>query len=102
MFADWLSFTVTLIVAVPFALATGAKLKLPVLFGLVYVTVGFGITAVSEEVTVSVSDCVSFVAPVPIPVRLTVCAEAFSAIVRLPGVFNVGASFTGFTVTVND
>src|SRR5438093_7755560 len=36
----WPSFTVTVMVAVPLALAAGVKLKLPVAFGLEYDTAG--------------------------------------------------------------
>ena len=54
LFEAWPSSTVTVTVAVPLALATGVKLRLPVAFGLVYVTVGFGISPVFEELAVTV------------------------------------------------
>src|SRR5438093_473861 len=51
-----LSVTVTVMIADPFTSPTGVKLSDPVVFGLVYVTVGFGINLVlfDEAVTVRV------------------------------------------------
>ena len=53
-----------------------------------------------DEVAVTVSDCVSLAAPVPMPARLTVCAGAFSLMLTLAMLVKVGASLTAFTVTV--
>ena len=52
------------------------------------------------EVVVTVSVSVSLAAPVPMPARLIVCWLASSLMVRLLTLFNVGAWFTGVTVTV--
>jgi len=52
------------------------------------------------EVAARMSVCVSLAAPELIPVRLTVCVPASSAIVRLAMRSNAGASFTTLTVTV--
>src|SRR5690606_13884463 len=61
---------------------------------------GFGIKLGLLDVAVTVKLWVSLVAPVVMPARFTVCSPAPSLIVRLASVFNVGALFTGLTVTV--
>jgi hypothetical protein len=98
LFAACPSFTVTVIVALPKALATGVKVMLPVAFGLVYVTVGSGINPVFEELAVTVKLWLS-PKPAVIPARLTVCAGASWLSATFPIAFSVGASFIGFTVT---
>ncbi len=45
--------------------------------------------------------CDSFVAPVPMPVKLIVCTVASSLIVTLPSAAKVGGLFTALTFTVN-
>ena len=47
-----------------------------------------------------VSVCVSLAAPVPMPVKLTVCTPVSSLIVTLLMAASAGTSFTAFTVTV--
>ena len=62
-------------------------------------TVGFGISAGLLEVAVTVSVCVSFEAPVPMPVRLTVCWPESSLIAAGFGIAAiVGGSFTATIV----
>src|SRR5512137_2922952 len=53
-----------------------------------------------DAVTVRVWD--SLVAPEEMPERLTVCAPAFSAMVKLAKAARVGGWLTGVTVTVNE
>ena len=100
LFAAWPSFTVTVTVAVPLALATGVNAMLPVAFGLVYVTVGFGISPVFEELAVTVSVWLS-PPPAAMPLSATVCCPGSSLIVSGESAFSVGGSFTAFTVTRN-
>src|SRR5258705_80244 len=95
------SLTVTVMIDAPRPKATGAKVMEPVAFGLVYVTVGFGIRPVLLEVAVTVKVWFSFVAPEEIPERGTVWVPAFSGMVTLVSAFNVGVWFTEFTVTMN-
>src|SRR5437868_5949066 len=71
-----LSSTTTVITAEPKAFGSGAKLKLPVLFRLVYVIVGVGMIVGALEEAVTTSVCISFVAPEEIPERLTTCVPA--------------------------
>ena len=54
------SLIATVSVAVPFALVTGRKLKVPVLAGLLYETVGVGINVRSLELAVTVRTWFSF------------------------------------------
>ena len=80
-----LSITVTVIVAEPWALATGVKLMLPALAVVFceYVTVGAGISPVSLELADTMKVCaLSLAAPAPMPVRFTVCAVASSLMFR--------------------
>src|SRR5205085_7766976 len=51
------SFTVTVIVTFPFALVAGTKRKLPVLFGLAYVTAGLGIICGLLETAFTLKAC---------------------------------------------
>ena len=51
------SVTVTVMVAVPDWLAAGVKVSVPVAFGRVYVTVGFGIRPGLSDVAVTVRVC---------------------------------------------
>ena len=89
LFEAWPSFTVTVTVAVPLAFATGVKPRLPVAFGLVYVTVGFGISPVFEELAVTVRVWVS-APPAAMPPSATVCRPASSLIVSGESAFSVG------------
>ena len=61
---------------------------------------GVGIRPVLLEEAVTVRVCDSLGAPDPMPARLTVWRPAFSLMVRLASVVNVGAWFTGLTTTV--
>src|SRR5260221_12543237 len=73
----------------------------PVAFGLVYLTVGFGISAVLFDEAVPVS---IWLPPPPavMPDRFTVCCAASSRIAGGFGmIFRVGGSFTGVTVSTN-
>ena len=54
MFALWPSSTVTVIVALPLALATGAYVSVPVALGLVKAIVGSGINASFDELALTV------------------------------------------------
>src|SRR5690349_24186744 len=54
------------------------------------------------EAAVTVSVWFSLGAPELMPVRLTVLAPLFSLTVTLAMVSNVGCTFTGLTVTVNE
>src|SRR2546426_185745 len=56
---------------------------------------------VSLERAVTLNVSASLAAPEPMPFRATDCWGASSLIVTGPGVFNVGGSLTGFTVTEN-
>src|ERR1043166_1377412 len=53
------------------------------------------------EVAVTVRVWLSFVAPVVMPERFTVCWLAFWLMLRFDSAFSVGAWFTELTVTVN-
>src|SRR5213593_3873176 len=53
------------------------------------------------DVAVTVRNSGSLAAPEVIPLRLTVWVGASSLMVTLPMAFNVGASLTGATVTMN-
>jgi hypothetical protein len=90
LFAACPSFTVTVIVAVPDAFATGVNLTVPVVFGLVYVTVGCGTTPVLLELAVTVSVWFSLADPELIPDKSTVCWAASSFTLTLLNAFNVG------------
>src|SRR5260221_10637683 len=73
----------------------------PVAFGLVYLTVGFGISAVLFDEAVPVSIWLS-PPPAVMPDRLTVCCAASSRIAGGFGmIFRVGGSFTRVTVSTN-
>src|SRR6266700_1293250 len=71
------SLTLTVIVAVPKALAAGLNESEPVEFGVTYETVGLGTSAVMLEVAVTVSVWFSLAAPELITERFTVCKPAF-------------------------
>ena len=94
----WPSLTVTVMVAVPFASASGVNLSVPVALGLAYVMTGAGIRVGLLEVAVTVRTWLSLGAPEVIPERATVCRPASSRMARLPKGLRVGGSFTGFTV----
>ena len=95
-----LSFTFTVIRAVPLESAAGVYVKLPVSDGLVYVTAGCGINPGRSDTAVTVSVCASSAAPVPIPESATVCAPASSRTGAGSDIAaSVGASFTPVTVT---
>src|SRR5262249_3094865 len=96
------SLTVTVIVAVPDALATGVNASEPVAFGLAYVTVGFGTTLVFPEDAVTDKVCCSFAAPELIPDRPAVCKPAFSLIVTVTIGLTILSLHDAFTISVND
>ena len=64
---------------------------------------GFGINPVLLELAVTVSVCVSLVAPVEMPERFTDCALASSLIVTLASALSVGAwlALNGTVVVVS-
>lgn len=68
---DALSFTVTVITAVPYCPTTGVYDNVPAAFGLRYVTEGFGISPGLFETAVTVSVCTSPGDPVPTPLKFT-------------------------------
>ena len=65
-------------------------------------TVGVGMSAGLLEVAVTVSVWASLLAPEEMLERLTVWGPAFSLRLTLAKVSSVGASLTGFTVTVKE
>ena len=83
------SSTVTEMVAVPFWLATGVNFKLPVALPSVWLTVGVGTSPGLSLLAVTRTDSVSL-RPGPMPVRLTVCSLASSAMVMLLIASSVG------------
>src|SRR2546425_1170216 len=94
------SSTVTEIVAVPNAFATGVSVSVPVVTGLLYVTVGSASRFVSPDRAVIVTDWFSLAGPAVMPNIVTVCTVS-SGIGKLAIGFRVGGSLTGLTVTVN-
>jgi len=74
------SSTMTVIVTDPYELAVGANAMLAVVFGLVYLTVGFGISAGLLERALTVRNWATLVEPVVMPVSVTVCSPEFSLI----------------------
>ncbi len=91
------SSTITVITTKPKELLAAENVSVPVVFGLVYVTVGFGTKAGLLEKALTVNVWFSDADPEVIPVRLIVCGPAFSFKVtsaigsRVGGTFCTGA-----------